>query len=122
MECNTGGPCVSETSSKQDLDDELQWLESSLSSFLDKHSKILRVSPFSKRWWNEDVAEARKVWAQAKKTYQGKLEFKDELRQTQNTYYRIIRQAKPACWQKFLQGQNATKGTQDDKNRCWTTL
>ena len=56
------------------------------------------------------MARARKAWARAKKTYQGKLEFKDELRQAQNTYYHIIRQAKRVCWQNFLQGQEATKG------------
>lgn len=58
LECSTRRPCISETSSKQDLDDEVEWFESTLSSFLDKHAKILRVSPFSKRWWNEEVAEA----------------------------------------------------------------
>lgn len=81
IECSAGKPYSLGTSLKIDLDDEVEWFESTLSSFLDKHAKILRVSSFSKRCWNKEVAEARKIWARAKKTYQGKLEFKDELRQ-----------------------------------------
>lgn len=40
MECSARRPCISWTSSRQDLDDEVEWLESSLSSFLDEYAKI----------------------------------------------------------------------------------
>ena len=49
LEGSTRRPFISGTSSRQDLDDEVQWLESSLSSSLDRPAKILRLSPFSKR-------------------------------------------------------------------------
>ena len=92
----------SSTSLKEDLDQELKWFESSLSSLLDKHAKILYVNSFSKRWWNDEVAKAKKAWARAKKIYGRESSCKDKLRQAQNTYYHIIRKAKRKCWQKFL--------------------
>lgn len=114
---------ISSTSLKEDLDQEVEWFESRLSSLLDKHAKILYVSPFSKRWWNQEVAEARKAWARAKNIYGRESSCKDELRQARNTYYHIIRKAKRECWQNFLQGRDTAPGIHsDDQNRCWTAL
>ena len=73
-------PFITSTSSKEDLDDEVEWFESKISLFLDEHAKILRVSPYSKRWWNDEVAEARKSWARAKKTYGRDIRYKVELK------------------------------------------
>ena len=91
---------------------------------LDKYAKILCVSPFSKRWLNDEVAEARKVWARAKKTYGRDPRYdKDELKKARNIYYRVIRKAKQDCWQNFLQGQDATqRARSDDKSRFWTAF
>ncbi len=121
MNCSSNRPYISLASSKHQLEDEVEWFESSLSELLDRHAKILYVTPFSKRWWNDEVADGRKVWAIAKKTYGRDLRYADELKQARNTYYRIIRKAKRECWQKFLQGWDTAEGSHD-KNRCWTAF
>lgn len=52
---------------RQDLDDELSWVESSLISILNSYCKLIQVTLFSKKWWNSKVAEAHKIWAREKK-------------------------------------------------------
>lgn len=124
MECSVNRPYLSPTSLKEDLDEEVEWFESNLILLLDKHAKVLYVSPFSKRWWNDEVAKARKTWARAKKSYGREDRYQDELKQARNTYYRVIRKAKKVCWQNFLQGKDTAQEARqsDDKNRCWTAL
>ena len=34
-----------------------------LTKILNTHSEVMRVTGFSKRWWNKDIAEIRKIWA-----------------------------------------------------------
>lgn len=85
------------SSNEEDLDEEVEWFESSLSLLLDKHAKILYVRPFSKRWWNDEVVKARKAWARAKKIYGRDPSFRDELKQARNTYNHVIRKAKRDC-------------------------
>lgn len=45
---------------------EVEWSELSLLLLLDKYAKILHVSPFSKRWRNDEVAEAEKFGLELK--------------------------------------------------------
>ena len=52
---------------KEDLDREVEWFESRLTELLNSHAKITQITAHSKRWWNEEVAEARKTWAKDKK-------------------------------------------------------
>ena len=103
------------SSTKEDLDKEVEWFESKLVKLLNNHAKITRITAYSKRWWNEEVAEARKIWAKDKKRLSGKEGLKEELRQARYSYYRTIRKAKRLCWQKFLQGG-------EQQNHCWTAL
>lgn len=109
----------------EDLDIEVEWFESRLTELLDNHAKITRVTAYSKRWWNEKVAEARKSWAKTKRKFGRDEIHKDEFRQARNLYYRTIRKAKRLCWQNFLQGKEGDTSQQPqilDPNRCWTTL
>ena len=59
MECSINRPYILPTSLKKDLDEEIEWFESSLSLLLDKYTKIVYVSLFSKRWWNDELAEKK---------------------------------------------------------------
>ena len=61
--------------------------------------------PFSKRWWNKKVAEARKIWAREKKLWGKVTPNRERLKQAQNAFYRTIRRAKRESWQKFLLGE-----------------
>ena len=65
---------------KEDLDREVEWFESRLTELLNSHAKITRITAHSKRWWNEEVAEARKTWAKHKKRLGGNEDLKEELK------------------------------------------
>ena len=43
-------PILSDSCSKQDLDEEVEWMEDLLTQILNTHSKAMRVTSFSKRW------------------------------------------------------------------------
>ena len=96
------------SSTKEDLDKEVEGFESRLAQLLNAHAKVLRITAYSKRWWNDEVTQARKIWAQDKKRLS-----EEELRQARNLYYRTIRKAKRACWQDFLQKE-------EQSGHCWT--
>ena len=46
-------------STKEDFEKEVEWFQSKIVELLDKYAKITRISAYSKRWWNKEVAEAR---------------------------------------------------------------
>ncbi len=116
-------PCLSLLSSKKDLDLEVLWFETMLSIWFDKHAKITKVSSFSKRWWNDEVVEARKTWAREKRRLKNSFGVTEELKKARNAYYHIIQKVKRECWQSFLQGQSDSTSVQDsDKNCCWTAF
>ena len=121
-------PILHSSSTQQELDEEVNWVETLLTNILNAHSKSMRVTPFSKKWWNKEVAEARKIWAKGKKKG-GKVTLdREKLKQARNAFYRIVRRAKRECWQKFLEGEeeldrlDGTKIYSEDKNRCWKAL
>ena len=110
---------------KEDLDKEVEWFESKIAELLNNHAKITRVCAYSKRWWNNDVVEARSKWARDKRKFGKELDQRQELKQARNLYYRTIRKAKRLSWQNFLQGknENSTQSAQTlDQNLCWTAL
>ena len=112
----------------QELDKEVKWIEALLTQIINTHSKSMRVTPFSKRWWNKEVAEARKIWAREKKLW-GKISpNRKKLKQARNAFYHIVRRVKRECWQNFLLGEeglnkgDVAKIQPEDKNRCWKAL
>ena len=58
---------LSLSSSKNDLDFEVEWFEAALGNWLDNHAKITRVTLFSKKWWNDEVVQAKKTWVRKKR-------------------------------------------------------
>lgn len=50
------------SSTKEDLDREVEWFEGKLVRFLNNHARVSRITAYLKKWWNEKVAEARKEW------------------------------------------------------------
>lgn len=114
-EASIDQPHLSFSSTKEDLDKEVEWFESKLARLLNNHAKVTRITAYSKRWSNEEVAKARKSWGKNKRRLRGDENFKDKLKQARNSYYRTIRKAKRFCWQKFLKGE-------EQQNHCWTVL
>ena len=101
-------------------------METHLADTLTKYIKIIRITPFSKRWWNGEVKQARKTLSAAKRRWKGYIrDGNQRLREARNQYYRVIRKAKRQCWQFFLQGDAEVifDGIQqEDTDRCWTAL
>ena len=84
-------------STKEELDKEVEWFGGKIITLLDNHAKITKVCAYSKRWWNEEVAEARKRWARDKREFDRDEDRKQELKQARNSYYQTIRRAKWLC-------------------------
>ena len=82
----------------------------------------MRVTSYSKRWWNKEVAEARKIWAKEKKIWGHTSPDREKLKKARNAFYRLVRKAKRKCWQRFLEGEenilDPAKIQLEDKNRC----
>ena len=51
-------PILDVSCNQQELDKEVEWVEALLTQILNTHCKKMRVTPFSKRWWNKEVADA----------------------------------------------------------------
>ena len=119
-------PILQSSCNRLALDQEVEWIENTLTDILNTYSKIMRVTSYSKRWWNEEVAQARKTWAKEKKTWGQVTPNREKLKQARNMFYRLVRKAKRECWQNFLEGEEETldpaKIRPEDKNRCWTAL
>ena len=63
-------PILDQTCNRSTLDLEVEWIEDTLTDLLNKYDKIMQVTPYSKRWRNKDVAQARKIWAKDKKIWE----------------------------------------------------
>ncbi len=107
---------------KPDLDKEVEWFGKKLTEFLKSHAKIIQITSYSKRWWDKEVAKARAIWAKDKRRLDRNEDLREEFKQAQNRYFRIIKKAKRKCWQKFLQGESQSLARVIDKNHDWTAL
>src|SRR5271156_5828740 len=119
-------PIIGCNSREEDLENEATWIEESLTRVLNQHAKALRVTAYSKRWWNSEVQEARSRYAKARRDYKliGSDNEKLEVNQARNSYYVTVRKAKRKCWQDFLQGitKEEDHTPLDSQKRCWTAL
>ena len=119
-------PILQNLCRKEDLDQEVEWIESTLTEILNKNCKLVRVTPYSKRWWNKEVETARRSLAKEKRTWEKITLDKEKFKQARNAFYRIVRKAKRECWQNFLEGEeeisDPSKNQPEDKNRCWIAL
>ena len=86
----------------------------------------MQVTSYSKRWWNREVAEARKIWAKEKKKWGHTSTDRKRLKKAQNIFYCLICKVKRECWQNFLEGKEETldpgKTRPKDQNRYWIAL
>ena len=74
-----------------------------------KSVPLLRISPRSKSWWNEEVAEKRKEMARALRYWKQRSDAASfsNFKAQRNDYFRSIRRAKQESWNDFL---NDAKG------------
>ena len=63
-------PVVSASCSREELDLEAQCISDTLSQMFDHNCKPLRICARSKRWWNEDVNQARSQYKTQRRKFQ----------------------------------------------------
>lgn len=54
----------------------------------------MQVILYSKRWWNDEIEQACKIWAKEKKMWEKIISNREKLKQTKNTFYYIVCKAK----------------------------
>jgi ribonuclease HI len=113
-------PLVDSNSLQQHLEEEAAWIEESLVQTLNKHAKPIRITAYSKRWWNQEVQEARTRYARARRSYKLNRN-KTEVKVARNSFYITLRKAKRLCWQNFLQ-EDLEDNPTENQRRCWTAL
>jgi len=60
-------PVLTEESSEEDLPKEAQWIQRNFANHLNKCYKKVKVCARSKRWWNEEIAENRRILGSLKR-------------------------------------------------------
>lgn len=118
-------PILDEICNRAILDLEVEWIEDTLTDLLNKYNKVMRVTSYSKKWWNKEVAQARKVWAKEKKIWGKLIPNREKLKQARKRFYRTVRKTKREFLQNFLGGIESSNPAQvrpEDKNRCWIAL
>jgi ribonuclease HI len=120
-------------STTQDLEDEAIWIQETLVEILDSHVPRVRITPFSKRWWNQEIKDARGIYARTRRLFSRGQYSWENVRQTRNSYYTTIRREKRRIWQRYLEGRDQEQGQELEKgekkedpnqvaNRCWQAL
>ena len=71
----------------EELDQEVEWFEKKLTELLNNHAKITKITSYSKRWWNKEVAKTQSIWAKDKRRLSRNEDLKKEFKQAQNRYY-----------------------------------
>ena len=97
-------PILNDTSSRDDVRAEVDWIQSKLVHLLNKETVKITICARSKRWWNEDIkACRRKVGAAERKRKQKKDGWRQTLRMAKRDLQDAIRKAKRKTWTEFLE-------------------
>ena len=69
-----------------------------------------KPSPFSKRWWNDELTEQRKIANKSRNIYRrtGRNEDKEKWKKERNEYHNSIKQAKVKTWRDFVSTADET--------------
>ena len=52
-------PCLDDDATVENLEDEVDFVQSSLTAFLNVHVRKIMICARSKRWWNEEIRGKR---------------------------------------------------------------
>lgn len=75
-----------EGSSRDDIEDEAEWIESTPTRILDKPFNLIGVTAWFKRWWISEFEANRKEYGQTSRLYKQKRTNTFTLKAEQNSY------------------------------------
>ena len=58
-------PTLSDSSSRQELEDEIEWIRDTLIDILNSNTKVVTICARSKRWWSDEIREKRRTLGRA---------------------------------------------------------
>ena len=91
-------PVLDENSSGEDLQKEAEWVQWNFVHHLNWFCKRVKVCARSKRWWNQEIAENRKILASIKRARKRGEAMQEQVRKQRSDLQRIIRQSKTKLW------------------------
>lgn len=83
-------PRMGEVGTRQDMVEEAEWIESILTTMLDRHVTQIRVTAGSKRWWTPEAEGKHKEYGCTRKLYQQGKSNAFTQKAERNSYYYII--------------------------------
>ena len=99
---------VEEILSEEQLHSKIVLLDGVIKEAVQKHVPLTRLSPYTKRWWNKDLAKLKRSKEKlARKLYLRRAVDNDpaheEFRQTRNDYSKAIHDTKAEHWLEWLE-------------------
>jgi len=107
-------PILTEESSEEELQKEAEWIQRNFANHVNRCCKKVRVCARSKRWWNEEITENRRILGSLKRARRRGEATQQQVKKQRSNVRRIIRQSKTKMWQDFL-----SSATQD---QVWQAL
>jgi ribonuclease HI len=95
-------PVLTEESSEDELQKEAEWIQRNFANHLNRCCKKVKVCARSKRWWNEEIAENRRILGSLKRARRRGEAMQQQVKKQRSNVRRIIRQSKKKMWQEFL--------------------
>jgi len=98
---------LDESSSEEELQEEAEWIQRNYVNHLNTHLKEVRVCARSKRWWNQEIVENRRILGNLKRSRKKGETFQQHVKKARSILRKIIQHSNTKILQEFL--QSATK-------------
>jgi hypothetical protein len=105
-------PMLTEESSEEELLKEAVWIQRNFVNHLNSCCKQVKVCARSKRWWNEEIAENRRILGSLNRARRREEATQQQVRKQRSNPRRIIRCSKMKMWQQLLSGATKNQGWQ----------
>jgi ribonuclease HI len=96
-------PSIDDNCTTEDLERQVVWLRTTITSILDQHAKKITITARSKRWWNELIDERRTHLGRMRRWHkEGKVN-NSIVALARQTLRKEIRASKKKMWEDFIQ-------------------
>jgi ribonuclease HI len=95
-------PVLGDDASEEDLEGEIDFIQSTMISLLNSHTRKVTICARSKRWWNEDIRSKRRQLGKILRWSRKGGRNQAAVTRAQKELKRTIRKARRECWERFL--------------------